>query len=258
MMRSVEEIIGYELNATDGEFGKCKDLLFDDRWWTIRHMVASTGPWLIGRLVLVSPLMIQQPDWESRNIYLNVSRETIENCPSPMEDETVSQEHENKMALYYGYPNYWADEGIWGPVPNPAVAELMETEKESEDEKENPDQNHLRSFNEVKGYKIEAQDGTCGSVHDFILDDDTWALRHVIVDTGNLVNPGKKIILPLDCVNRVSWSDRTLGVTLEKKDIHDGPEFRPDIPVNVELEERLYDFYGRPYRRDVRRTEPAN
>ncbi len=140
MMRSVEEIIGYELNATDGEFGKCKDLLFDDRWWTIRHMVASTGPWLIGRLVLVSPLMIQQPDWESRNIYLNVSRETIENCPSPMEDETVSQEHENKMALYYGYPNYWADEGIWGPVPNPAVAELMETEKESEDEKENPDQ----------------------------------------------------------------------------------------------------------------------
>lgn len=251
MLRSVDEIIGYRLNATDGVFGKCKDLLFDDRWWTIRHMVSSTGPWLMGRLVLVSPMMIQTPDWGSRSIYLNVSKETIENCPAPMDDETVSREHERKIALYYGYPDYWADEGLWGPVPNPAVVQLFEAAENVQEDKESPETNHLRSFNEVKGYRIETRDGPCGSVQDFILEDDSWTLRHLIVDTGNLVNRGKKIILPMECADRVSWSDRTVGVSLGKNDIHNGPEFNPDIPVNAEFEKRLYDFYGRPYQREA-------
>jgi len=48
MLRSTEKLLGYGLFAKNEDVGKCKDLLFDDRWWTIRYMVADTGNWFPG------------------------------------------------------------------------------------------------------------------------------------------------------------------------------------------------------------------
>ena len=56
--------------------------------------------------------------------------------------------------------------------------------------------NHLRSLKEIKGYRIHARDGEIGHVDDFILDDDTWALRHVVVDTGNWLPEVKRCCFP--------------------------------------------------------------
>lgn len=248
MLRSTDELIGYRLHTTDDTLGKCRDLLFDDRWWTIRHILANTGTWLSGRRVLVSPPMILKPDWESKNIFLKVSKETVEHCPSPMEDEPVSREHERKMALYYGYPNYWAGEGLWGPAPTPAAAELLaaKVRENGQDQPPVEESNHLRSFKEIKRYRIRCLDGDIGHVDDFILDDETWALRHVVVDTGNWLSGGKKVLLSLDWADAVSWSDRSLGMDLSQQQIENGPEFDPEKPVNAEVETRLYDYYGRP------------
>ena len=55
MLRSVDEITGYTLHATDGDIGRCHDFLFDDQRWVIRYIVAKTAMWLPGRKVLVSP-----------------------------------------------------------------------------------------------------------------------------------------------------------------------------------------------------------
>ena len=69
MLRSTNELIGYRLHATDDVLGKCRDLLFDDRWWTIRHILVDTGTWMTGRSVLLSPAMILKPDWESKTSF---------------------------------------------------------------------------------------------------------------------------------------------------------------------------------------------
>ena len=251
MLRSANELIGYHLHTTDNTLGKCQDLLFDDRWWTIRHMLASTGNWMTGRQVLVSPFMILKPDWESKIIYLKATKEAVENCPAPMEDEPVSREHERKMALYYGYPGYWAGDGLWGPAPTPAAAQLLAAQAQEEaqgdlDLSPQEESNHLRSFKEIQGYGISALDGDIGQVHDFILDDETWAFRFVVVDTGNWLPGGKKVLLSLDWADAVSWADRRLSMDLSKDRIENGPEFDPGQPVNAEVETRLYDFYGRP------------
>jgi hypothetical protein len=58
MLRSIDSIIGYRLEATDGEFGRCKDFLFDDEKWVTRYMVVDTGKWLPGRKVLISPISV--------------------------------------------------------------------------------------------------------------------------------------------------------------------------------------------------------
>jgi len=55
MLRSFNELKNYVLEAIDGEIGRCKDFLFDEKEWVIRFMVADTRQWLPGSKVLVSP-----------------------------------------------------------------------------------------------------------------------------------------------------------------------------------------------------------
>jgi hypothetical protein len=54
-----------------------------------------------------------------------------------------------------------------------------------EDAADSAGDNHLRSAQEVMGYRIQAQDGAIGHVEDFILDDGTWQVRYIIIDTRN-------------------------------------------------------------------------
>ncbi|MBU0995924.1 MAG: PRC-barrel domain-containing protein [Proteobacteria bacterium] len=259
MLRRINEIIGYTLFAKENEVGKCKDLLFDDQLWTVRHMVADTGGWLVGQKVLVSPVMVQKTDWQMQSIFLDITREQLEKCPFLLEDEPVSREHERKMFQYIDHPYYWLNDGLWDHSEYPAVrTHVPEESAQKADEEilkeiEEPDreENHLRSYKEVKGYKIEASDGNIGHVEDFILEDKTWALRYVVVDTRNWLPGGKKVLLSLNWVKKVNWELSTLFLDISKEQAENSPEFDPEQPVNIEYETRLYDYYGRPFEKNI-------
>ena len=51
MLRSVKGMLIYGLEAVDGDIGRCRDFLFDDRQWVVRYAVVDTGKWLPGRKV---------------------------------------------------------------------------------------------------------------------------------------------------------------------------------------------------------------
>ena len=55
MLRSVEKLFEDKLGASDGEIGHVNDFYFDDQNWAVRYLVADTGSWMPGRLVLISP-----------------------------------------------------------------------------------------------------------------------------------------------------------------------------------------------------------
>jgi hypothetical protein len=44
---------------------------------------------------------------------------------------------------------------------------------------------NLQSLDEVKDYYIHAVDGDIGHVNDFLLDDDDWSIRYMVVGTRN-------------------------------------------------------------------------
>ena len=56
MLRSIKQLHGAKLGASDGEIGHVKDFYFDDQNWAVRYVVADTGSWLPGRQVLISPM----------------------------------------------------------------------------------------------------------------------------------------------------------------------------------------------------------
>ena len=66
------------------------------------------------------------------------------------------------------------------------------------------------------GHHIQATDGEIGHVEDFIVDDDTWAICYLIVDTQNWW-PGKKVLISPKWIERVSWSESKVFVNLTRE-----------------------------------------
>ena len=99
----------------------------------------------------------------------------------------------------------------------------------------------------MAGYHIEASDGEIGHVKDFIVDDETWAIRYLEVDTQNWW-PGKKVLVSPQWIDNVSWPDSKVYVNLTRETIQNGPEWNASTPITREYENRLYDYYDRsPY-----------
>lgn len=104
---------------------------------------------------------------------------------------------------------------------------------------------HLRSSDEVKGYRIHASDGEIGHVEDFILEDEEWRIRYLVVDTGKWL-PGKKVLVAPMWIKDILWADSMVVVNLTKEEIENSPPYSPELPINRDYEEVLYDYYGRP------------
>ncbi len=244
MLRSLKELINYRLQATDGTIGSVDDFLFDDRMWTIRYLVANTGGWLKGRLVLIAPKSLKAPDWQSRHLPVDLSRKQIEDSPSIFSDAPLARQKELQLAQHYNWPVYWAIDGLggFGAAPIATPVEPPPGEARPPEEEGNP---HLRSVREVLGYRIHAKDGDIGHVDDMIVEDDNWVLRYLVVDTRNWL-PGRKVLLAIDWIDDVSWPDAKVVVGQSRAEIQDSPEYDPSAPVNREYEEVLHDYYGRP------------
>ncbi len=246
MLRNVSRLKDFEIRARDGEVGTLDQFYFDDETWAIRYLIVNTGIWLSGRLVLISPIALRQVAWESMRLDVALTKKQVENSPPIDTHKPVSRQHEAAYMAYYDYPYYWAG-------PNYDTALVIQREAQAEAEafearagKESAD-SHLRSTDEVTGYHIEAEDGEIGHVRDFIVDDETWAIRYLEVDTRNWW-PGRRVLVSPQWITSVSWPDSKVNVDLTREAIQNGPEWDESTPVTREYEHRLYDYYARsPY-----------
>ena len=254
MLRSLDELIGYEIQATDGSIGTVKDFLFDDTGWVVRYLVADTGTWLPGRKVLIVPDALGLPEWQSRAFPVDLTRQQVKDSPDLSKDQPVSKQHEVNVHRHFAWNPYWlAYTGYEGPLAAPVADAIPEAAAEVAEDAESAGDPHLRSAKEVKGYHVAAADGEIGHIEDFILDEDGWILRYVVVDTRNWF-PGKRVLQSVDWFDSVSWTERTVSVNLDKETIRNSPVFDPERPVNREDETILYDYFGRPhYWKDVAR-----
>ncbi len=106
------------------------------------------------------------------------------------------------------------------------------------------DDPHLRSCNAVNGYHIAATDGEIGHVAGFLIDDETWAVRYLIVDTSNWWVGNKMLIAP-QWITGVHWSDETVSVGLTRTALKEAPPYDPNVAWSREPDLQLYRHYGR-------------
>lgn len=250
--RRLEEL---NVNATDGELGKVKDVYFDEDQWVIRYLVVDTQKWLPGRKVLVSPVSFDTVDFENRNVNVLESKDKIKDSPHIDVHQPVSRRQEKQLNAHYGWPSYWTGMNenfhVWGRYGTPL--EMMNSAPDQQTEPEPSEQDQkLRSVNEIKGdlnsYRIQARDGEIGHVTDFIVDEENWKIRYLMVETRNWL-PGRFVVLSTDWIEDINWREQRVAVNLPKEKIKNGPYFDPDrTTFTREEEEKLYESYDKsPY-----------
>ena len=165
-------------------------------------------------------------------------------------------QYEEEYAKYYNIPLYWVEPNFYaigsGTTPIPAHdGEKSEANRQAHEFRMRQIAgNHLRSAHEIIGYRIEAKDCSFGHVEDFIIDDETWRIQYLVIDTKNWL-PGKPSLIDIGWVDSFDWNERTACVDLYKKQIEIAPKFDPYDPVNKGEEDRLYDYYGKPRHPDT-------
>jgi hypothetical protein len=100
MLRSLKDLAGYTVNASDGAVGNVVDFLLDDERWTVRYLVVETGAFFDQRRVLISPISFRTADWATREFHLALTIDKIQKSPSVDTDKPVSRQHE---VDYYRY-----------------------------------------------------------------------------------------------------------------------------------------------------------
>jgi sporulation protein YlmC with PRC-barrel domain len=253
MLRSLKDLHNYTIRASGDDIGKLKDIYFDDHHWLVRYVIVDTGGWLQERKVLVSPVALTDSDWASRRFDVDLTREQIETSPRIDQDMPVSRQKEAELVKYYRWPTYWGAHVMHPsqpPIPAPTGVTGEQRPSAAADEAAvstiQDGDPALRSLREVIGYHIQAADGSIGHVEDMIADDETWKIRYLVIDTRNWL-PGKKVLVAPGWVEKFDWNETKVFVELTRDAIKESPEFDPSAPLNRKQEERLYDFYGRPY-----------
>jgi hypothetical protein len=239
MLIKAKALVDYKLDSLDGEIGKVKEFYFDDRHWAIRYLVADTGDWLMDRQVLISPYSLVAVNKEKRGIAIDLTKKQIEDSPSLDCDKPVSRQFEQVFYGYYAFPTYWNGPFMWGP--SHYIVRDGKNGKEP-DLTERPSDPHLRSTRDVSGHHIQAIDGEIGHVADFIVDDETWAIRYLVIDTNNWW-PGKEVLLSPRWIERVSWEDSKVYVNLSREAIQQAPEYTEDSLLTRDYEEELHRHY---------------
>lgn len=272
MLIKSKALKGYKLQGLDGEIGKVEDFYFDDHHWTVRYLIANTGGWLIGHQVLISPYSLLSVNDEERTISINLTKIKIEESPPLGSDKPVSMQYQEQYYQYYGQPMYWGGSYMWGASPHiqndiymssfenaespksdspesenlkseSMKSEAMKKEEEKMAKKESWDPN-LRSTDTVRGYAIRGIDGDIGHIDDFVIDDENWAIRYIVIDTKNFW-PAKKVLVSPKWIERIDWIHSIAYVNVSCDTIMKSPEYTDEYLLDRGYETDLHQFFNR-------------
>ena len=259
MLHTLKELENFAIHATDGDIGSTKDFYFDDKQWGIRYLVVETGSWLTSKKILLSPISIKHVNQEDKTLTVSISKEQVKNSPDIDTQKPVSRQYEIDYLGYYGYPFYWGNSSLWGAYSSPYMIApgYIATTPQPDESIDAPDifadvdamryrdqDHHLRSYQTVIGYHLEAKDGELGHIDGMLIDTDTWAIRYLIVNTSNWWL-GHLVLIAPTWVNEVSWVSSKMYVDMTQQQVKDAPLFDPTIPFTRELETGIHLHYGR-------------
>ncbi len=101
-LRSINEVINYQILASDGEIGQVEDFLIEDEDWSVHYLVVDTMNWWPDRKVLISPLSVQKIDWKHRQVSLGANRQKVKDSPAYDPSMAVDLVYEKNLNKHYG------------------------------------------------------------------------------------------------------------------------------------------------------------
>jgi hypothetical protein len=251
MLQVISALKGFAIEATDGRMGTVVDFLFDDTSWKVRWLVVDCGNWLEGRKVLIHPSAISFAGLEDEQFGLKLTKAQVEGSPNWLEHQPVSQQMQNRLFDDYGWAPDWSCPyfgGMMGALASsmmssPYLGLQMRAVPRSEVSDSQERDPHLRSVFEVIGYHIHALDGDIGHVENFMFNNDDWSLHYFVVDTSNRWL-GKRVLIAMQAVNGVDWSDRHVRLNVSREQVKTCPVWDPLVAFDEIDKTHLHTHYG--------------
>lgn len=232
MLCSLNNLKGFDLVATSGELGEIKQFFFDDERWTVRYLVVNTGDWMAEQHVLISPFAVTHIDYDNRKMHVALTKAQVQGSPDIDTHKPVTRQMEATYSDYYSYPYYWRSPLLWGASASPdltapmtpATLRMATSAAAAAMARVVPPELHLQSTQEVSTYHIAATDGLIGYVNDFLVDEATWRIRYLVIDTRNWLL-GSKVLLAPHSVSSINWARGQVEVKLSRAAIRQCPEY---------------------------------
>ncbi len=245
MKRAVNDIIGRSVYTIEGTKGKVKDFLFDDRTWIMRYMEVDFGNVFNYDRILIPWRMLKDAEisLNDGDIQLGVSKDTIDMCPRPEDNKPISRKYEEELNAYYRLSGYWTYPHM---VPEYGIGDNIIRLKVPDREDEQYDY-HLQSFNDIKDYVIRAQDDTLGGPVDLFVDNSSWQILYMVIDTNNWLPWSKKVLLSINQLDNISNERKEIDVSLNTEIIRNAPDYDGSGVLESLYEGNLYNYYEKAY-----------
>jgi sporulation protein YlmC with PRC-barrel domain len=76
-LRSTLDLVGYEIEASNGTIGRVTDFTVDDHAWAIKELVVEAGHWYSGKEVLIPVTRVNSISYDKSKICVNLTTEDI-------------------------------------------------------------------------------------------------------------------------------------------------------------------------------------
>ena len=98
--RSADALDGFEVEATDGDIGKVDEATYEVG---SSYIVVDTGPWILGRKVLLPAGVIERIDLDNRKVQVRLTKDQIKNSPEfdPDSEDFRSEPYRERIGSYY-------------------------------------------------------------------------------------------------------------------------------------------------------------
>jgi hypothetical protein len=94
------DLVGFDVEATDGKVGKV-----DGKTTNVQNqgfLVVDTGPWILGKKVLLPAGIVQSIELDEEKIYVSRMKDEIKNAPEFDEATFQQSTYQDQIGDYYG------------------------------------------------------------------------------------------------------------------------------------------------------------
>lgn len=203
MIITVNRAYGIRLNTSDGQCARVKDLLFDDRTWRIRFLVVKLGHFLSRRVVLLTPEQIENAAWSSGALQTPLTMAEVKAAPRLLSSPPVAKQAELEASRMIAWEAYWT--GLFDRLSNFGDP-------------------HLRNTRAVTGHHVFGLDNEVGFIDNFVVDDQDWRVRYLVVRLGKHRN-SRRVMVDPHLVDSISWESHSVRIHLPETSIERCEEF---------------------------------
>jgi hypothetical protein len=97
MARGVD-LSGFEVEAIDGGIGKIDEATYDVG---SSYIVVDTGPWILGKKVMLPAGVIQRVDLDSQTVFVDRGKDEVKNAPEFDESLYREESYRTTLGSYY-------------------------------------------------------------------------------------------------------------------------------------------------------------